>query len=320
MAKPSLLDQVRQTCRFRQLSLRTEEAYVHWVKRYILFHNKQHPKGMGESEVREFLTHLAVKGHVAPSTQNQAMSALLFLYRDVLDMELAKISNLPRPRRSHRIPTVFTKKEVESVLAQLKGAHWLMASLMYGSGLRLMECVRLRAKDIDFEYSQVVVRDGKGEKDRVTLLPKRVVSPLEGHLIKVRQLHERDLKNKHGEVYLPHALARKYPNAAKEWTWQWVFPARKLSVDPRSGKVRRHHIAESGLQRAVKKAISKSAIPKNGSCHTLRHSFATHLLEAGYDIRTIQELLGHKNLNTTMIYTHVMNKGAQGVRSPLDVI
>jgi integron integrase len=316
--KPKLLDQVRHATRVRHLSYRTEQAYVYWIKRFILFHNKRHPSEMDETYVSEFLTFLAVKRHVAASTQNQALSAILFLYRDVLKQELGWVSNVERAKKPERLPVVFSKQEVESILLRIEGTKWLMASLLYGSGLRLMECLRLRVKDVDFEYNQVVVRNGKGQKDRITMLPVSSKEPLKKQLAKVKAIHEEDLKAGFGKVYLPYALHRKYPNADREWGWQYVFPATKLSREPRSGIVMRHHLDESALRRVVKAAIRSAGITKNGSCHTLRHSFATHLLENGYDIRTIQELLGHKDVTTTMVYTHVLNKGGKAVRSPLD--
>ena len=258
--------------------------------------------------------------NVAASTQNQALSAILFLYREILKQPLDWLDGVERAKKPLKLPVVFTKEEVRAVLLQLEGLKWLMASLLYGSGLRLMECVRLRVKDVDFGYNQIVVRNGKGNKDRVTVLPVSLKEPLQEHLAKVRALHNKDLREGFGRVYLPFALEKKYANANREWGWQYVFPSSKRSVDPRSGIVRRHHIAETVLQRAVKAAIRAAGITKPGSCHTFRHSFATHLLEAGYDIRTVQELLGHKDVSTTMIYTHVMNKGGQGVRSPIDVL
>ena len=314
--KPKLLDQVRYAARVRHLSYRTEQAYVHWIRRFILFHKKRHPGEMDETHVSEFLTFLAVRKHVAASTQNQALSAVLFLYRDVLKRELGWVDNVERAKKPSRLPVVFSKKEVESILLRLEGAKWLMASLLYGSGLRLMECLRLRVKDVDFEYNQVVVRDGKGQKDRVTMLPASSREPLKRHLEKVRAVHQGDLKAGFGRVYLPYALQRKYPNADREWGWQYVFPATQRSREPRSGVVMRHHLHESALRRTVKGAIRAAGITKHGSCHTLRHSFATHLLENGYDIRTVQELLGHKDV-TTMIYTHVLNKGGKVVKSPI---
>jgi integron integrase len=273
---------------------------------------------MGAPEVQAFLTHLAVNQNVAASTQQQALSALLFLYREVLRQELPWMDDITRAKKPKRLPVVLAQEEVRSLMAHLQGDAWLMASLLYGAGLRLMECLRLRVKDVDFGYRQLIVRDGKGQQDRVTMLPQKVIEPLQGHLDKAQALHRQDVAEGFGEVHLPYALARKYPNAGTEWAWQYVFPARRRSVDPRSGKTRRHHIDSKALQRAVKKAMREANVSKAASCHTLRHSFATHLLEAGYDIRTVQELLGHKDVSTTMIYTHVLRQGGQGVRSPLD--
>jgi integron integrase len=301
------------------MSIRTEEAYMGWVRRFILFHHKRHPKEMGTEEIREFLTHLAVHDKVAASTQNGALCALLFLYREVLKQEFPDLGEVEWAKKPRRVPNVFSVAEVQAVLAQLDGTRWLMASLLYGAGLRLMECLRLRVKDVDFAYQQLTVRNGKGEQDRVTMLPKAVQESLKRHLATVELLHQGDVAEGYGEVYLPYALARKYPKAGTSWVWQYVFPASKRSIDPRSGLRRRHHVSEAVLQRAVKNAISRAGIAKQGSCHTLRHSFATHLLEAGYDIRTVQELLGHKDVSTTMIYTHVLQRGGKGVRSPLDM-
>lgn len=316
--KPKLLDQVRDKIRVKHYSIRTEKSYSDWIKRFILFHGKKHPSLLGMDEVNQFLTHLAAQRDVAAATQNQALSAILFLYKEVLNQEMGWLEGYERAKRPARLPVVMSPGEVKSVLAHLDGTLWLMASLLYGAGLRLMECVRLRVKDIDLEYKQLVVRDGKGNKDRVTMLPESVIEPLRTHLEKVKILHEKDLREGCGEVYLPHALERKYPNACREWGWQYVFPAAGRSTDPRSGKVRRHHLDEKRLQRAMKAAVREAGVNKPASCHTLRHSFATHLLENGYDIRTVQELLGHKDVSTTMIYTHVLNKGGKGVRSPLD--
>lgn len=315
---PRLLDQVREAIRLRHYSIRTEQAYTDWIKRFILFHGKRHPRELGAAEVERFLTHLAVEGRVAASTQNQALSALLFLYKAVLRVDLPWLGEVTRAKRPGRLPVVLTVEETRRVLAHIHGPQGLMAGLLYGAGLRLLECVRLRVKDVDFGYRQITVRDGKGEKDRVTMLPQAVLEPLRAHLEKVKVLHEQDLEEGFGEVYLPHALERKYPNAAREWGWQYVFPAAKRSVDPRSGRERRHHVDEQSLQRAMKKAVRAAGLTKPASCHTLRHSFATHLLQSGYDIRTVQELLGHKDVATTMIYTHVLNRGGQGVVSPLD--
>jgi integron integrase len=318
MQNPKLLDQVRNAARLHHLSIRTEDAYVNWIRRFILFHNKRHPRDMRTADIEKFLSHLATHKNVAASTQNQALSALLFLYRDVLKVDIPYLDNLVWAKRPKKLPVVLTPDEVQAVLSKLSGLYWLMASLLYGSGLRLMECLRLRVKDIDFVSNQIFIRDGKGEKDRVTVLPQSLVRPLRLQLAKVRLLHQEDLTGGFGEVYLPYALDRKYPNAAKEWAWQYVFPSPKLSIDPRSAKQRRHHISEDVLQKIVKAAIHKAGISKLASCHTLRHSFATHLLEDGYDIRTIQELLGHNDVRTTMIYTHVLNRGGKAVKSPLD--
>jgi integron integrase len=316
--KPKLLDQLRDVLRLKHYSIRTEESYVDWTRRFILFHRKRHPDKMGEPEVTEFLSHLATVGGVAASTQNQALSALLFLYKELLKRPLGTLGPMERPQRLPRVPVVFTKAEAKAVLANLKGEYRLMGDLLYGAGLRLMECVRLRVKDVDFGYSQIIVRDGKGAKDRVTILPDRLVQPLRLHLQRIKELHRQDLARGFGTVYLPHALERKNPDADKAWIWQYVFPAAKHSVDPRSDKVQRHHIGEKNLQNAVKEAIRAAGIEKAASCHTFRHSFATHLLASGYDIRTVQELLGHKDVSTTMIYTHVLNKPGLGVKSPVD--
>lgn len=318
MAKRKLLDQVSDVARLRHLSLRTEEAYRNWIKRFIYFHGKQHPRDLDADAVRSFLTHLAVNERVAASTQNQAFNALLFLYKQVLQMEVPEIQGVERARHSRRLPVVFTKAESTAVIAQMKGARQLIAGLLYGSGLRIMEAVRLRVKDIDFHREAITVRDGKGEQHRVTMLPRALKHRLKLQIDAVQRLHKKDLVGGYGEVYLPYALERKYRNAAKEFVWQYVFPAERLSIDPLSGKMRRHHVNEQNVQRAVKVALRRAGVRKNGSCHSFRHSFATHLLEDGYDIRTVQELLGHKDVRTTMIYTHVLNRGGRGVRSPLD--
>jgi integron integrase len=318
--KPELLDQVRQKIRLKHYSIRTAQAYVDWIKRSILFHQKRHPASMDRPEVRTFLSHLAIERHVSVSTQRQALSAIAFLYREILEQDLSWLEDMERAKKPERLPVVFCRAEARTVLARLDGQSWLMASLLYGAGLRLMECIRLRVKDVDFGHQQILVRDGKGQKDRVTTLPHSVVEPLRLHLEKVRALHEQELSDGLGEVYLPSALERKYPHASREWGWQYVFPSHKRSVDPRSGKLRRHHVDEKVLQRAVKKALHEAHITKPGSCHTFRHSFATHLLEASYDIRTVQELLGHKDVRTTMIHTHVLNQGGKGVRSPSDAV
>ena len=318
--KPKLLDLVRQKIRLKHYSIRTEQAYADWIRRFILFHNKRHPASMGVPEIRAFLSHLAVERKVAASTQRQALNAIVFLYREILDQEVGWLGEIEQAKRPERLPVVFSRAEVRAMLAHLDGQHWLMASLLYGAGIRLMECVRLRVKDVDFTYRQILVRDGKGQKDRVTTLPQTLLEPLKQHLEKIKDLHDQDLAEGFGDVYLPFALERKYTSASHEWAWQYVFPARKRSIDPRTGKERRHHLNEKTLQDAVKRALRAAKIAKTGSCHTLRHSFATHLLEAGYDIRTVQELLGHKDVRTTMIYTHVLNQGGKGVRSPLDTI
>lgn len=316
---PRLLDQVRARCRVRHMSLRTERVYIQWARRFILANGKRHPRDMGAVEVEAFLSHLAVHGDVAASTQNQALSALLFLYRQVLGIELPWMESVVRAKRPQRIPVVLSRDEVARLLAMLEGPVWLMAALLYGTGMRLMECVRLRVKDVDFGRGEICVRDGKGGKDRRVPLPMRLREVLTARIARVRIVHGQDLLSGHGSVGLPHALARKYPNAPREFGWQYVFPAIKLSIDPRSGEERRHHVDESGLQRAVKGARGRAGIDKPATCHTLRHSFATHLLESGHDIRTVQELLGHKDVATTQIYTHVLGRGAGGVLSPLDL-
>ncbi len=317
--KPKLLDQVRDVIRRKHFSLRTERIYCDWIRRFILFHQKKHPQEMGEPEVTEFLSHLARDGLVAASTQNQALSSILFLYREVLGRQIGWLDGLERAKRPVRLPVVLTREEARRVFLNLHGRHRLMAGLLYGSGLRLMECVRLRVKDVDFGYLQITVREGKGGKDRVTMLPVNLARALERELTKVRAQHEEDIERGLGEVYLPNAVARKYPHAAREWAWQYVFPSSRLSIDPRTGQKRRHHTDESVLQTAVKQAVRSAGISKPATCHTLRHSFATHLLENGYDIRTVQELLGHRDVSTTMIYTHVLNRPGIGVRSPLDL-
>jgi integron integrase len=315
---PKLLERVHHAITRKHYSRRTEESYVHWIKRFIIFHGKRHPLSMAEPEVTAFLNHLAVDRKVAAATQNQALSALLFLYEEVLEHKLAWLERLDRVKRPARLPVVLTMEEAARVIAQLEGTKWLMASLLYGSGLRLMECLRLRVKDVDFAYAQILVRDGKGQKDRVTMLPARVCAPLQAHLVRVKRLHELDLAHGFGEAHLPYALKRKYPRAGFEWGWQYVFPSIRRSRHPEDGVIRRHHIDEKVLQRAVKEAARRCGVIKPVSCHAFRHSFATHLLENGYDIRTVQELLGHSDVSTTMIYTHVLNKGGRGVRSPLD--
>ena len=313
-----LLDQVRDAIRLKHYAYSTEKTYVYWAKRYVLFHNKRHPLEMGEKEISEFLTHLAVEENVAASTQNQALSALLFLYREVLRKDLDLPLELVWAKRPKRLPTVLTKEEVRLVIAQLSGIHRLIVQLLYGSGLRLMECMRLRVKDLDFGQRQILVRDAKGGKDRITILPNSLIKPLRIQLATAQQLHEQDLADGYGTIYLPYALERKYPHANREWIWQYVFPATKRSQDPRSDVIRRHHLHENTVQKAVKKAAQKAGVAKRVTPHTFRHSFATHLLENHYDIRTVQELLGHKDVKTTMVYTHVLNRGGLAVRSPLD--
>ena len=315
---PKLLDLVRDRIRVKHYSIRTETQYVQWVRRFILFHGKRHPRDMGAPEVEAFLTHLAVEGHVAAATQNQALSALLFLYKEVLGVDLPWLNDVTRAKRPQRMPVVLTRDEVHAVLDRMAGVYGLMARLLYGTGMRLMECVRLRVKDVDFGRGEILIRDGKGAKDRVTMLPQSLVGPLQSHLQQRRTLFDDDRQAGKASVYMPDALARKYPNSPTEWGWQYVFPSGSYSVDPRSGAERRHHLDEKLLQRAMKKAVQASGLAKPATPHTLRHSFATHLLEAGYDIRTVQELLGHKDVATTMIYTHVLNKGGRGVTSPLD--
>jgi integron integrase len=316
---PKLLDRLRQAIRVRHYSIRTEEAYVQWSRRFILFHHKRHPSSMGADEVNAFLTHLAVEESVSVSTQNQALSALVFLYKNVLDDPLPWLSDVVRARRPRRLPIVLTRDDVRRILAELEGRPKLIAAILYGTGLRLLEALRLRVKDIDFVTRIILVREGKGDVDRRTMLPRPVIEPLHEHLIGVRRLHEADLEAGLGEVWLPHALGRKYPNAGKEWGWQYAFPASYRSTDPRSGIIRRHHLDESTVQKAVRRGVLGAGVKGPVGCHTLRHCFATHLLEDGYDIRTIQELLGHRDVKTTMIYTHVLNNaGGRGVRSPLE--
>jgi len=316
--KPKLLEQLRQALRSRHYSRRTEQTYCQWVKRFIYFHRVRHPAEMGEPEINAFLTHLAVKERVSASTQNQALSALLFLYRHVLKRKIGDLGEVIRARKPKHLPVVMTREEVKVVLSHLKGDRWLMASLMYGAGLRLMECLRLRVQGVDFAANQLIVRDGKGFKDRVTMLPEMVKDPLLQHLKSVKGIHERDLAEGYGCVFMPYALAKKYPNAAANWRWQFVFPQEHRWVNRKTGQQGRHHVHESVLQRAVKEAVRRAGMVKHATPHTFRHSFATHLLEDGYDIRTVQELLGHKDVKTTMVYTHVLNRGGKGVRSPLD--
>ena len=315
-----LLDQLRQVIRKKHYSYSTEEAYVKWIKRFILFHNKKHPVDMGEKEISEFVSDLALNRNVAASTQNQALNAIVFLYKYVLKIDLGDFGPMERAKKPEKIPVVLSKEEVESVLGFMSGTNRLMAQVIYGSGLRVKECVRLRVKDLDFYMKQIIVVNGKGAKDRSTMLPETVITLLSDHLNKIKIIHKKDLKDGFGEVYLPYALERKYKSAAKEWKWQYVFPASKISTDPRGGIKRRHHIDESVLRKAVRSAAQKADIHKLVGPHTFRHSFATHMLENGYDIRTVQELLGHKDIRTTMIYTHVMKKGGLGAKSPLDLL
>jgi integron integrase len=315
-----LIEAVKTEIRTRHFSYRTETSYLEWVRRFVAFHNYVDPRGLDASvTVKTYLDYLAVEREVAASTQNQALNALVFFYGQVLRKPLGEMEEFARAKRPRRLPEVMTRNEVKTLLSKTNGTTGLAAGLMYGSGLRLMECVRLRVKDIDFARHQIMVRDGKGQKDRVTMLPERFVAPLQEHLARIKTIYAQDLAQGTAEVYVWPAMARKYPNAGKEWIWQYVFPAKSLSVDPRSGKVRRHHINENLIQKAVKEAAAQAAINKKVSCHTLRHSFATHLLEAGYDIRTVQELLGHANVATTMIYTHVLNRPGLSVKSPADI-
>lgn len=315
---PRLSDQVRDALRRKHYSYRTEKTYLHWVRRFIYFHQKRHPRDMAEPEVAAFLTHLAVERRVSASTQNQALNAILFLYKQVLGQEIGLINGVVRAKRPERLPVVLTREEVSDVLSRLGGREWLMAGLMYGAGLRVMECLRLRVKDVDFSMNQIIVRDGKGQKDRTTPLPAAVIPALRQQLAEVQRIRAADLADGYGEVSLPFALDRKYPNASRELAWWYVFPASHRSRDPHSDRIKRHHLDDSVIQRAVKQAIRSTGIPKPASCHSFRHSFATHLLASGQDIRTIQELLGHSDVGTTMIYTHVLGKGARGVASPLD--
>ena len=315
---PRLLDQVRGKIRLKHYSLRTEQAYVDWIRRFILHSGKRHPRDLGAAEVEAFLTHLAVEGRVAASTQGQAKSALLFLYREVLECELPWLDKVEKAKGAKRLPVVLTRGEVQAILARLRGEHWLVGSLLYGTGMRIMECLRLRVKDIDFERNVILIRDGEGFKDRVTMLPASLGDVLRGHLVRVRAVYEQDRVAGVGPVYLPYALDRKYPGAGYEWGWQYVFPSDKLAEDPRGDLTRRHHVQDMGFQRAMKQAVAAAGLTKPATPHTLRHSFATHLLEGGYDIRTVQELLGHSDVKTTMIYTHVLNRGGRGVVSPID--
>lgn len=319
MGRSRLLDQMREILRLHHYSIRTEEAYLEWVKRYILFHNKRHPSEMGEKEVSAYLTHIAVNRHVSASTQNQALSAILFLYKKVLNLQLDWLEDVVRAKRPRNLPVVLTKQEVTLVLDTMIGTNALIARLLYGTGMRLMEGLRLRVQDVDFARKEIIVRSGKGNKDRVTMLPEVLVPQLETQLEHVRRLHAADLADGFGRVYLPFALDRKYPNAGIQLGWQYFFPSQNRSADPRTGRIARHHLHDKNVGRAIRNAARKVGIYKRVSSHTLRHCFATHLLEVGYDIRTVQELLGHKDVRTTMIYTHVLNRGGRGVRSPLDI-
>ena len=317
---PKLIEQVQSTIRVRHYSYRTEQAYCYWIKSYILFHNKQHPINLSASDVAQFLTYLATQRNVAPATQNQALNALVFLYKNVLYKPLGDIKGVERAKREKRTPVVFSRHEVTQIFSHLKGTMHTAAGLLYGSGLRLRECLNLRIKDIDFDRAEITVRSGKGKKDRVTMLPPSLREELEKAIASSKHYHDLDVTEGFNDVSLPYALERKYPNASKEFRWKFLFPSYKRSTDPQTGVIRRHHISADSLQRAMKNAINQSLIMKQGSCHTLRHSFATHLLEDGYDIRTVQELLGHQDVKTTMIYTHVLNRGGLGVRSPIEAI
>jgi integron integrase len=318
MTEKKVLDQLRELIRTKHLSIRTEKTYVQWAKRFILYHNKTHPHKMGAHEINQFLTFLAVKKNVAAATQNQALNAIVFMYKHLIGKDVRNIGDYIRAKRSQKIPVVLSKDEVQLLFNHLSGVYKLIAGILYGSGLRIMECMRLRIKDIDFKYKCITVRDGKGQKDRVTILPELITHRLKLQIEKSKIIHRQDLNDGHGTVYLPFAIERKYRNAGKDWRWQFVFPAPNLSTDPRTGIKRRHHLSENRIQREIHLAVKNASLSKPASCHTLRHSFATELLASGYDIRTVQELLGHKNLNTTMIYTHILKKGGFGVKSPLD--
>jgi len=318
MSEPRLLDRVRGQMRVRHMKWATEKAYVGWIRRYILFHGKRHPAEMGAKEISAFLTHLATRRRVSASTQNQALCALVFLYKHVLGKSVGELEDLVRAKRRRRIPVVLTRDEVRDILRRVNGVPWIVLTMLYGTGMRLMECLRLRVQSIDFAQNEITIRDGKGGKDRRTVLPGVVKPALQSHLANVKTLHEKDLGEGFGRVDLPYALARKYPAADKQWRWQYVFPSTTRSPDHRSGIVRRFHMSPTTAQRAFKHALRRAGIHKHASCHTLRHSFATELLRQGYDIRTVQELLGHSNVNTTMIYTHVLNRGGFGVSSPAD--
>ena len=315
-----LLDQLRHRIRVKHYAIRTEKVYVDWVRRYIIFHGRKHPVDLGGRDVEAFLSHLAVTREVSASTQNQAKAALLFLYKEVLEIDLPWLDEIVQAKVTRRLPVVLTTRETKALLDELNGTMWLVTSLLYGAGLRLLEALRLRVKDVEFERREIVVREGKGSKDRVTVLPENLIAPLRDQVARAKKLHDADLVEGFGEVEMPHALDVKYPAAGKQWGWQYVFPAPTRSADPRSGVIRRHHLFEQNVQRAVKAASQRAGITKPVSPHTLRHSFATHLLQSGHDIRTVQELLGHASVETTMIYTHVLNKGGRGVLSPLDAL
>lgn len=318
MEQPRLLDQVRNKIRLKHYSIRTEQAYAQWIKRFVLHHHKRHPRDMGAEEVEQFLTMLAMRGKVSASTQNQAKSALLFLYKEVLGIQLPWLDNIDTAKRPKYLPVVLTVREVNTMLEHVDGTVGLILRLLYGTGMRIKECVSLRVKDVDFERHEILIRDGKGFKDHITMLPQSLASPLREHLRRVELLHHADLRAGHGEVYMPFALARKYPSAGRSWPWQYIFPSSRISKDPRSERISRHHADDKAIQRSMRLALRKADIHKTATPHTLRHSFATHLLQSGYDIRTVQELLGHKDVSTTMIYTHVLHKGGRGVVSPLD--
>lgn len=318
--KPEVVERMRQAIRIRHYSLRTEEAYINWIKRFIQFHNGRHPKEMGAKEAQQFLSHLAVNENVAASTQNQCLCALIFLYKQVFEVDLPRFDGIVWAKKPKKLPVVFSKAEVKATLAQLSGTYWVMANLLYGSGLRLIECLRLRVKDVDFTYNVITIHEAKGQNDRRTVLPAIIREPLENHFKQIKKIFLKDREEELAGVQLPFALEKKYPDAGKNWGWFWVFPAPNLSIDPRSRVRRRHHLHASLMQRAVRKAIGQAGISKHAGCHTLRHSFATHLLEDGYDIRTVQELLGHKDVRTTMVYTHVLNNKRVTVTSPADRI
>lgn len=316
--QPKLLDQVRLSLRRKHYSHRTEQSYIYWIRYFIRFHNKQHPRDLHEEAVKHFLNFLSNTRKVAASTQYQALCAILYLYREVLESPLGLIKDVDRARRPKNLPVVLSRAEVKSVLNQIHGVYWLLASLLYGTGMRVSEALHLRVNDIDFEYAQITIRRGKGNRDRIRLLPERLREPLSRHLASVKDIHDRDIDEGYGHTWLPDALDRKYPNAEREWSWQYVFPSSCRSPDRSDGVIRRFHMSPKTIQNAMRRAVQRAGITKRAGCHTLRHSFATHLIEDGYDIRTVQELLGHKNVRTTQIYTHVLNKGGRGVRSPLD--